>query len=201
MWKNHRMTFPDQDPDPRTNVRFDEMRCAEHHRGASILTELNLGMVTQFPSDYMHLICLGIVKKLITMWTNGPVQHIKIGNAAVGLISDSILHLKSYLPREFIRKGRSLKEVDRWKATEFRTFLLYTGLVSLKGKLPPVIYGNFLLLFVGVTILSSVDLCIPYCDYAEHVLSSFVNHFGEAYGTEHLIYNIHTLTHLASQVM
>jgi hypothetical protein len=32
------------------------------------------------------------------------------------------------------------------------------------------------------------------------LLSSFVNHFGEEYGPDHLIYNIHTLTHLASHV-
>lgn len=42
-----------------------------------------------------------------------------------------------------MRKGRATGEVDRWKATEFRTFLLYTGPVILRGKVNDVVYKYF----------------------------------------------------------
>ena len=133
----NRMTFPDTIVTLRTDVAFDEMMCEEHHRGESDLKQLNLGMVTQFPHDYMHLICLGVVKKIIIIWMRGPL-NIRIGANVIRSISDTIVTLQSFLPREFVRKGRKLDEVDRWKATEFRTFLLYTGPILLRGKLSDV---------------------------------------------------------------
>lgn len=59
------MTFPYVKATLITDVALDEMACEEHHRGESKLRELNIGMVTQFPLDYMLLICLGIVKIII----------------------------------------------------------------------------------------------------------------------------------------
>ena len=126
VWTNHRMTFPERNAAPRTDASFDEMICEEHHKGETSLKQLNIGLVSQFPLDYMHLICLGIVKRIISIWMCGPLNG-RLGNNVIKLISDSVLNLKPCLPREFLRKGHPLMEVDRWKATEFRTFLLYTG--------------------------------------------------------------------------
>lgn len=93
-------------------------------------------MVSQFPLDYMHLVCLGVMKR-------------RLGSRVIDDISQHLLNLKSHIPSEFARKPRSLKEIDRWKATEFRQFLLYTGPVVLAEILHPNMYKNFLLLSVG----------------------------------------------------
>jgi hypothetical protein len=74
------------------------------------------------------------------------------------------------------------------ETTEFWLFLLYTGLVVLKGKLS--MYNNFLLLFVQVTILCSSKLCAEYCDYAESIFKIFVKNYQEIYDQEALIYNV-----------
>ena len=50
---------PDVNAELRTDVKFDELADADHHTGISPLKELSIGMVTQFPLDYMHLMCLG----------------------------------------------------------------------------------------------------------------------------------------------
>ena len=132
VWNNHRMTFPEDDSAVRTDVSFDEMVNEDHHHSESILSQLQLGMVTQFPLDFMHLVCLGVVKKLISLWISGPLT-VRVGvNSTCRQISEALINLGAYLPREFVRKGRSLQEIDRWKATEFRTFILYTGIVALK---------------------------------------------------------------------
>ena len=61
-----------------------------------------------------------------------------------------------------------------------------------------VVYANFLLLYVGVTILASEHLCATQIDYAEEIIKIFVRHFADIYGTDMLVYNVHALTHLAS---
>ena len=175
LYMDHRMTFPETDATPRTDIAFNEMQYDDSHQGAeTILTQLNIGVVTQFPHDYMHLICLGVVKKIIGLLMSGPL-NVRVGNNVIQMISDSIVNLKSYVPREFTRKGRPLAEIERWKATELRTFLLYTGPVALFGNISEALYSNFMMLFVGITILCSKSFCQDYCDYAEDRHSERVN--------------------------
>ena len=104
------------------------------------------------------------------------------------------------MPCEFNRKPRSVEEIDRWKATEFRQFLLYTGPVCLQGLLPSEMYDNFILLSLGVYILVNRNLCVKFNDYADKILQKFVEHFGALYGQEYLSYNVHVTVHLADEV-
>jgi hypothetical protein len=80
-------------------------------------------------------------------------------------INEKLISHIPYIPQEFARKPRTLAEFERWKATEYRTFLLYTGPICLQTSLPSELYSNFLLLSVAVTILLSPDLCSRYTDY------------------------------------
>lgn len=135
------MTFPETDAPRRTDAAFDAMLNVEHHLQPSPFRNLPVGMVSQFPLDYMHLVCLGVMKRLIWLWMKGPlINNCRIGIHVVRQISDSLLGLKNHLPREFSRKGRSIFEVERWKVTEFRQFLLYTGPVILKNQLSSAMF-------------------------------------------------------------
>ena len=69
-----RMTFPEVTAPARTNVAFDELRDEEHHLTVSPLRELEIGCVSNFVLDYMHLVCLGVVRKLIFLWLKGPLK-------------------------------------------------------------------------------------------------------------------------------
>ena len=44
---------------------------------------------------------------------------------------------------EFARQPRRLQELDRWMATEFRQFLLYTGPLVLKGIVSKELFQHF----------------------------------------------------------
>lgn len=107
--------------------------------------------------------------------------------------------LKQNIPSELARKPRSLAEIDRWKATEFRQFLLYTGLVALDDAVHPNIYQNFLLLSVGIHILLNERLANEYNQYAHDLLQTFVIHFYQVYGDDMAVYNVHCLVHLANE--
>ena len=197
----NKVTFPETEAELRTDVQFDEMVDDGHHVGVSPLVELSLGMVSQFPLDYMHLVCMGVMRRLLWLWMKGPVAtRCRIGSVAVNAINASIMECQKYLPKEFLRKGRSLEEVDRWKATEFRLFLIYTGPVILMGKLSDAFYKNFLLFFVSIYCLASPSYCQTHCDYAHNLLCLFVKNFGELYGRDMLVYNVHGLVHLAGDV-
>lgn len=194
-----RMTFPEVDAQLRTDVAFDEMSDEDHHRGPSPLTRLGIGMVSCFPLDYMHLVCLGVTRKLLTLLIKGPL-HCRIGSRARSLISTRLLCYKSFMPQEFVRKPRDLAEMDRWKATEFRQFLLYTGPVCLAGNVAEEVYNNFLLLSVSIHLLVNPLLCHSYLDYAHQLLVSFVQHFSQLFGPTALVYNVHCLVHLTEDV-
>lgn len=112
-----------------------------------------------FPIDYMHLVCLGVVRRLLFLWRKGPLKT-RLPSRMLSLISESLLMLKPCIPHEFARKTRSLLEVDRWKASEFRMFLLYTGPVVLQGILSDVLYKNFSFVFCGYChTIKSTSVC------------------------------------------
>ncbi len=100
------MTFPRRNAPPRTDANFRDMSFEEHHHDETVLKNLDIDLVCQFPLDYMHLVCLGIMKKLFALWINGPL-NVRIGGNMTARISDSIIGLGTHLPREFLRKGTS----------------------------------------------------------------------------------------------
>ena len=59
------------------------------------------------------------------------------------------------LPSEFVRQPRGLNEFARYKATEFRTFLLYTGLFALKDIVKQNVYEHFFMFKHSCTYFTS----------------------------------------------
>ena len=108
--------------------------------------------------------------------------------------------IRKCVTSEFARKPRPLKEVDRWKATEFRTFLLYTGPIVLDGCLEPKYYRNFMCLSVAIRLLAEPGQSPENITYAESLLDFFVHTFKQLYGRENVSYNVHGLIHLANDV-
>lgn len=142
IWSN-KMPYPEMDAPLSTDFDYEMMKTEEHHLSNSLspLTGL-VNMVTQFPVDYMHTCCLGVTRRLIQMWMKGKNLRTRLPSQRILGISDRLVALRSFMPQEFARKPRSLREVDRWKATEFRQFMLYTGPVVLKGFVESEIYDN-----------------------------------------------------------
>jgi hypothetical protein len=194
VWKG-RIIYPDTNASLRTDCDFNEHRDEEHHTGVSPLQSLGIGMVSKFPLDYMHLVCLGVMRRLLLAWMRGSLSC-RLPASSVLVISKKLVKLRSYIPSEFARKPRSLSEIDRWKATEFRQFLLYTGLVVLTGILPTHLLCHFNLLSVAIRLLVSRSLCAYYCNYAQQLLIAFVQQVEQLYGVEFLVYNVHSLIHI-----
>lgn len=191
-----KITYPEIDCVLRSDVDFENMVDEEHHKGPSPLVG-TVGMVSQFPVDYMHLVCLGVVKRLILLWLKGPL-NIRVGTNISTQISAKLICLRHHIPSEFARRPRGFSEIDRWKATEFRQFLLYSGPIVLHKLINETMYKNFMLLSVGLHILLNSHLVALYSDYSNDLMKAFVKHFGEIYGNNQLVYNVHGLIHLAA---
>ncbi|KAG5881358.1 hypothetical protein JTB14_037100 [Gonioctena quinquepunctata] len=68
---NHKMTFPNLRAHLRSMKVFIGGIWCSLHKGPTPLSELNIGMVSAFPNDYMHSICLGVCRKLLFLWRDG----------------------------------------------------------------------------------------------------------------------------------
>ena len=183
----------------RTDSSFRHQRNPEHHHGISPLVNLPIDMVQSFPLEYMHLICLGVVRRLIMEWLQGAFD-VRLSAHKVTQISGHLSRLAKHTPKDFSRLPRALSEVKKWKATEFRQFLLYFGPVVLKGVLHEEVYEHFLSLHAAVSMLISPNHWKRMIYVARDLLIKFVKDAKDVYGHSILTYNMHCLIHVADDV-
>jgi len=161
----------------------------------------DVNIVDTFALDYMHLVCLGVVKKILTLSKGSKdigrlnVNCQKLPINVIKHISTNLLSIKKCIPCDFSRKPRGFDELARWKATEFRQFLLYTGIIVIKSSVPKLIYENFLCLSVAMTIFLSPNLS-HLSNLAKSLMIDFVKDFGSLYGVHFISHNVHGLIHL-----
>jgi len=64
------MIFPGVDALRRTNESFRSKTNEDYHKGTSPLEHLPIDIISEVSHDYMHVVCLGGVKRLIRFWVN-----------------------------------------------------------------------------------------------------------------------------------
>eukprot|EP00111_Clytia_hemisphaerica_P008253 TCONS_00024074-protein len=88
-----------------------------HQLDVSEFVDLPIDMIKNFPVDPMHLVYLGVTRRLL-YYLKGSFRKIKDGklsSAYMKAINQTLDNLK--LPSEFARQPRSISDLDRWKAT------------------------------------------------------------------------------------
>lgn len=195
---NGRRIFTDLNCQLRTNESFRSWKDLEFRRKDTPLIRIpGLDFVNAFVLDYMHLVLLGVTRTMLLMWYNGNIPH-KLSRQLCYRLSENILKCRDHIPIEFSRKCRDLKLLLRWKAVEFRLFILYIGPISLKTILNEEKYNNFLSLHVAMTILLSTKLCKndELRQYARSLLRHFVETFMVLYSEDFITHNFHGLVHI-----
>lgn len=188
----------------RTHNDYITKKYEEHHVGStiSILSNLpGIDIVNIFALDYMHLVCLGIMKKLIQLWIHRGPLNVRIPNLVQKKISDQLLSLKSNITCDFSRKPRALNELPRFKATELRQILVYTGQIVFKDNISNMCYKHFMALNIAMTILLSDNMQDKYIDYARSLLKYFVQQFETLYGRHFISHNVHSLLHISDDYL
>jgi len=157
-------------------------------------------MISQIPLDYMHLCLLGTMKKLLMIWIDGK-KPLKLSNGQKSIISKRLVSFRGLIPTDFARKCRGYQEIKHWKTTEFRLFLLYVGPAALRKVLDDQKYEHFLLFHTAIYILVSDNSENPaWISFAQSLLNLFVQKIPQLYYKELLVYNMHSLLHIESDV-
>jgi len=200
--KSSKIIYPGVEHIIRTKQSFNTQADSEHHIGISpllnIIPEIDLTKI--FVLDHMHLFFNGVMKKLINFWMKGSLK-IRLSSRQKTEISRRLLSFNIQMPVEFQRKPRAIFDYLKWKATEFRFFLLYCGPVVLKNILPQKLYDHFLLLHVACRILCSEELAVTHNSTAQKYLQKFVLLLPYLYEPQSQVMNMHNLLHVADDVI
>lgn len=194
-------TFPDNCPIDklRTNEDFSFCSQVDHFKGTSLLSVLDVGFMSQFSVDYKHVACLGVMKRLIELWTSGKIDY-RLNRNTVKVISKKLAMLSNQISEDFMSKPKPLEQFSEWDGYDFKMFLLYYGPIVLKSHLPPLYFTHFLYFHFAIRVMTSMEYedvsneCSAYI--AGQFLRIFVADFGTLYGKELIDYNVHNLLHL-----
>lgn len=84
-------------------------------------------------SDPLHLLDLGVMRKCLYRWVFGCKGYKgKWSKSLVSLASRLFLECQQNKPTDIHRAIRTLDYLRHWKGTEYRTILLYIGMVVFK---------------------------------------------------------------------
>lgn len=195
---NRRIWFPytQSKSVERTHIAYVNALDEDYHSIPNIISNISeLNNIDLVPVDYMHLVCLGVMKKLLFLWVQKGPLNVRLRSTKINELSSLLLSLNSCITSDFVRKNRSIQDLCRWKVTEFRLFLLYSGQVVLKNIISKECYNIFMSLNIAMMILLSPDLEFL-LDYARQLLEFFVQSFQNIYGVQYVSHNIHELLHL-----
>ncbi|XP_074107779.1 uncharacterized protein LOC141533026 isoform X2 [Cotesia typhae] len=149
--------------------------------------------------DYMHAILLGVIKQHSEILFTAFGKDYYVGNPnQLEALNVKLLSFKH--PSCITRSPRSLHEREMWKATEWRSWLLFYSLICFKGILPQKYLDHLALLVEAVYILLSDEIDNDDIDRADSLILRYVVTYQEYFGKEVMTYNIHLLLHIVKSV-
>ena len=199
-WHGGHVTLLDVDADIRTDESFADNLDPSHHNSLSPFDDLNIGLVTDVVLDYMHLTTIGVMKLFVLWLLHNKKMPCQLGPSQREDMEKHIGLISKYLPSDFPRKLESgVKHIKRWKATEFRCFMLYVGIVAFANRkiLSIEFYKHFLLLSRSMRILLN-DNMTSNLSVVQDMLKSYVVSCPKLYGNSFVSYNVHSLIHLTA---
>ncbi|XP_011688337.1 PREDICTED: uncharacterized protein LOC105450269 [Wasmannia auropunctata] len=200
---NNKVVFLELNSPLRTDHSFSTRQHEEHHvekylTQLTSIETLGIGIIFTVPIDCMHLIFLGVNKRILRFWIKGAI-NIRLPAVSLDKAQQRNNKLKKFIPVEFARRPRDLLDLDRWKATEHKLFALYTGIIITKNVLSKKLYMHFTCLCVAVRIVSDKQYK-HMLHYAQSLFEYFVRKFREYYGDQYLSHNVHNLLHICEDV-
>ncbi|XP_047128576.2 uncharacterized protein LOC124809079 [Hydra vulgaris] len=162
----------------------------------SPLTEV-ANLNCDFPPEYMHTVCLGVMRRLVVSYFSNKYGRLNcwVSENLKELLEERVKLWHSALPCEFHRKIRSFRNMHYFKATEFRTILLYTGPLLFKGIIPLKYYNHFLYLHFAMYVFIGTSHT-HYYDNATSCIQHFLHNLKELFTESAYTFNAHMLSHL-----
>jgi hypothetical protein len=191
-----RVVFPEVDAELRSDENYALQRETNQVLASPLLE--SVPFFSGFPPDPMHLVFLGVTRRLFHYYFTA-IPHLRlpcrVPPSQLGVLSCEINILKKQFTKEFNRSIRPIEELEHYKASEYRNFLLYAGPFLFKRFLHRSYYHHFLLLHFSMYVFSS-DYCYVYFEHAKACVNRFVKQCRQLFGKQSLSYNFHCLSHL-----
>ena len=193
----HRVSFPTCVSELRRDISYSRGEEDNQH----FISPLSgvVPLMTGFPVDYQHCVCLGIVRRLFSYYFTSVKSfrlRCKLSQEQLKSLSDDCIRMAQYIPREFQRRPRRLDtELAHFKATEFRLFLLYIGPYLFKKYFIDDYFNHFLLLHFSMYVFSS-SRTLSIHSHAKACLERFVAQMPQLFGQHSMSYNFHVVLHI-----
>ncbi|CAI6357590.1 unnamed protein product [Macrosiphum euphorbiae] len=114
-YSNKRVCFLGINAPLGTNESFRLKSDEHYHKGLCPFEELPIDITSVVVLEYMHNVCLGIMKRLLQFWKNGQKPVRFLNKDCEQQISNELVNLHPHLPSEFNRLTRSIYELEYWK--------------------------------------------------------------------------------------
>jgi hypothetical protein len=148
----------------------------------------------------MHSVLLGVILLLMFLWFSTEFSHQPFSMTKGTCEIDK--RLKDILPPSYPTRCPRSATSHRifFKASEYRSLLLFFGPVVFRGLLYALYYNHFLLLSEAVFILLMDSISVKQIDHPEKLLLNFCSQIADLYGERYQTANMHFLVHLADSV-
>lgn len=196
------LVFLDTRAKERTDNDFRTHVDPDYHTGASILAKIKppIDMINQFILDPMHLLYLGCTKRILEYLLNSSTSSkARLSATLKEELQRRTQQIQKDIPDEFPRKMRPINAHSKYKAVEYKFFILYAAPFILKKLLSDELYNHLMLFVTSIRLLSKNDP-MPHTALARVKLEEFVNKSSSLYGPTFVSLNIHNLIHISSDV-
>ena len=151
--------------------------------------------------DYMHSVLLGTVKMLTTLWFDKAYKKFSwyVGDKGA-TIGQQIKCVR--MPNCISRLNRStVEDLHLWKASEYRTFLLFYSVPVLWRTLPDEYFQHYLLLVQAIYLMLQESISPSDISTATKLLKQFCLQIRSLYGSRYQTFNVHNLIHIVQRVI
>lgn len=149
-----------------------------------------------FVPDYMHNVLLGVVRQYLFGWLSSvnSDKEFYINPEKAELLNQRLLRMMP--PDEITRLPRDLSRRKKFKASEFRSFLLHYSIPCLMDILPYKYLQHWSLLVYAMGIYLQPKIDPRDWKSAKEALEEFVYQTYNLYPEEWFTFNVHLLLHV-----
>lgn len=169
-------------------------------KGFSVLSEIpNFDIIKQLDPDSFHCL-VNVAKRFMWLWFDERFSK-KPFNIASKLTEVDARLMRITPTSDVSRFPRSLKERSDYRGHEWYHWILTYSIPCLKNLLPTKYLNHWAQLPTAIALLMQNSAAKSEVQYADRYLNKFVCEIDNLYGSAHVTFSIHLLTHLAQSVL
>jgi hypothetical protein len=151
-------------------------------------------------NDFMHSVLLGNCRSHTALILNSfGAAYYAGAPGRIFLMNERLKLIRP--PSSITRYPRSIKEVKLWKASEWRSWLLFYSYVCLVGILKTEYLEHLSMLSSAIFILLQKSVVLSDLITARQYLMQYIYLTEKLYGKEAMLYNVHLLLHVVDGVI